>query len=63
MCFQFSYFNLDARAVISVESPHASTAGASSSYSWSLGRAWYQMWGASDFLLKQFIVHMTAGKS
>ena len=63
MCFQFSYFNLDARAVISVESPHASTAGASSSHSWRLGGAWCQMWGASDFLLKQFLVQMTAGKS
>ena len=32
--------NLDARAVISVESPHATTAGAASSNSWGLRRAW-----------------------
>ena len=32
--------NLDARAVIGVESPHATTAGAASSNSWGLRRAW-----------------------
>ena len=36
----FSYFNLDARTVISVESPHSTAASATSSYSWGLGRAW-----------------------
>ena len=30
---------LDARTVISVESPHSTTASATSSYSWGLGRA------------------------
>merc|ERR550539_1656028 len=35
----WNWANLNARTVISVESPHSTTASATSSYSWSLGRA------------------------
>merc|ERR1711990_1176886 len=35
----WNWTNLDARTVISVESPHSTTASATSSYSWGLGRA------------------------
>merc|ERR1719209_2565910 len=35
----WNWASLNARTVISVESPHSTTASATSSYSWSLGRA------------------------